>query len=165
MKTCQLVFVPKISRLAKVDGVSIWNAQPPHGPVLFGPSSPGHWHGPTLQETLHLGLPGENGGKTTNKNRKKRKVFSGCVYGISRDLRSSIGFMFFVFCLFFLFRVGYKYTVVVSFSWKELNVEWARWKMGKEGWWWLLGKTSRLVVYVYMYMYMLYIYIWRYNHT
>ena len=23
--------------------------------VLFGSSSPGHWHGPTLQEALHLG--------------------------------------------------------------------------------------------------------------
>ena len=72
MKTCQLVFVPKISRLAKVDGASYETPKLPHGPVLFGPSSPGHWHGPTLQETLHLGLLGKNGEKQRIKQEKER---------------------------------------------------------------------------------------------
>ena len=143
MKTCQLVFVPKISRLAKVDGVSIWNAQAPPRSVLFGPSSPGHWDGSTLQETLHLGL-GEKQGKTTNKT-GKRQVLVVVYKEYPATLGHQLGSCFLLLFVFSFSGWVQIYTIVVSFSWKELDVEWGRWRMGKEGRRWLLGKTSRIL--------------------
>lgn len=67
-----------------------------------------------------------------------------CCWGIPHDL-GQLGSFF----RFFL-RVGHTH---VSFSWKGNCFEWARWRMGKEGWRWLLGKTSRLLVYMYIYLY------------
>lgn len=144
LSTC---FCPKNLTFGQSRWCFIWNAQAPprSSPIRTLISGPLAWSDAT--RNVAPWTPREKRGKTTNKTGKRKVlvvVYQEYPATLGHQLGSCFLFFFFVFSFSGWVQI---YTIVVSFSWKELEVEWTRWRMGKEGWrWWLLGKTSRLPV-------------------
>ena len=97
--------------------------------VLFGSSSPGHWHGPTLQEALHLGP------KNTPCDRGSLLDYMGNMLGKNGKKGQCIASVFRVFCFFLGGRRGV--WVQLEVDKKMLNGR------GEE----MGGKTSRATRY------------------